>query len=77
MSIKNSNDFPEELQHIATSLKLITGKPVDRAQLIAKILGFLEIYTDDVREARFRPNQVVMGRLFKYDWETDTCRDVE
>lgn len=39
-------DFPEELHGIATSLKMLTGKPVDRAQLIAKTLEFLEIYTD-------------------------------
>ena len=39
-------DFPVELQDIATSLKIVTGKSVDRAQLIAKTLEFLEIYTD-------------------------------
>jgi BirA family biotin operon repressor/biotin-[acetyl-CoA-carboxylase] ligase len=39
-------DFPEELQDIATSLKIVSGKSVDRAQLIAKTLGFLEIYTE-------------------------------
>ena len=41
-------DFPEELQTIATSLKMVTGKPVNRAQLIAKTLGFLEIYTESI-----------------------------
>ena len=48
-------DFPEELQQIATSLKLIAGKPIDRAQLIAKILGFLEIYTAMYEKNGFGP----------------------
>jgi BirA family biotin operon repressor/biotin-[acetyl-CoA-carboxylase] ligase len=43
---QDESDFPVELQEIATSLKILTGKPVDRAQLIAITLGFLEIYTD-------------------------------
>jgi len=43
---QNESDFPEELHGIATSLKMLTGEPIDRAQLIAKTLGFLEIYTD-------------------------------
>ncbi|WP_318617365.1 biotin--[acetyl-CoA-carboxylase] ligase [Sporosarcina sp. YIM B06819] len=38
-------DFPEELRDIATSLQILMDKPVDRARLIAKILGFLELYT--------------------------------
>ncbi len=48
MSIKTRRDFPEELQQIATSLKMMLGKPIDRAQLIAKILGFLEHLYGDV-----------------------------
>lgn len=43
---QNESDFPEELHGIATSLKMLTGKTIDRAQLIAKTLGFLELYTD-------------------------------
>lgn len=43
---QDETDFPEELNGIAASLKMLTGKQVDRAQLIAKTLGFLEIYTD-------------------------------
>ncbi len=48
-------DFPEELHDIATSLKMLMGKPVDRAQLIAKVLGFLEIYTDMYEKHGFSP----------------------
>lgn len=42
---QNETDFPPELETIATSLKMELGKPVNRAQLIAKILGYLEDYT--------------------------------
>lgn len=48
-------DFPEELQAIATSLKIIAGKPIDRAQLIAKVLGFLELYTEMYEKHGFGP----------------------
>ena len=48
-------DFPEELHAIATSLKMLTGKSVDRAQLVAKILGFLELYTDMYVKNGFAP----------------------
>ncbi len=41
----NQTDFPSDLETIATSLKMILGKSVNRAQLIAKILQFLEQYT--------------------------------
>lgn len=42
---QSATDFPSELETIATSLKMELGKPVNRAQLIAKILGYLEDYT--------------------------------
>lgn len=48
-------DFPDELQAIATSLQILIGKPVDRAQSIAKILGFLELYTDMYEKHGFGP----------------------
>lgn len=35
-------DFPDELRPIATSLQMITGKPVDRSLLAAKMIQFLE-----------------------------------
>ncbi|NMI07076.1 biotin--[acetyl-CoA-carboxylase] ligase [Paenibacillus sp. SZ31] len=38
----DSEDYPEDLTTIATSLKMETGKPVDRTQLTAAILTELE-----------------------------------
>lgn len=38
----DSEDYPEDLTTIATSLKMQTGKPVDRTQLTAAILTELE-----------------------------------
>lgn len=40
------DDFPEELQSIATSLQLTIGKQVDRAELLAKVLYYSEHYCD-------------------------------
>ncbi|WP_342509890.1 biotin--[acetyl-CoA-carboxylase] ligase [Sporosarcina sp. FSL K6-2383] len=48
-------DFPAELHDIATSLQILMGKPVDRPQLIAKILGFLELYTTMYENHGFGP----------------------
>lgn len=42
---QSATDFPPELETIATSLKMELGETVNRAQLIAKILGYLEDYT--------------------------------
>lgn len=41
------DDFPDELQPIATSIAIEEGKTVDRAQLASKILTFLELFTDE------------------------------
>ncbi|WOV89083.1 biotin--[acetyl-CoA-carboxylase] ligase [Sporosarcina oncorhynchi] len=49
------DDFPEEIQDIATSLKLKTGKVTDRARLIAEILSFLELYTEMYVKHGFGP----------------------
>lgn len=38
----DKHDYPEDLQHIATSLKIETGHPVDRTALAAAILTELE-----------------------------------
>jgi BirA family transcriptional regulator, biotin operon repressor / biotin---[acetyl-CoA-carboxylase] ligase len=43
---QNDEDFPEELKSIATSLKMVSGKTINRAKLIAKTLEFLEHYTN-------------------------------
>jgi BirA family biotin operon repressor/biotin-[acetyl-CoA-carboxylase] ligase len=52
-------DFPEELQSIVTSLKLVTGKTVDRAQLIAKIFSYLELYTEMYEKHGFGPIKIL------------------
>lgn len=39
-------DFPEALQSIATSVSIGEGEKIDRAQLVATILKFLENYGD-------------------------------
>lgn len=43
----NTDSFPEEIAHKATSLKIETGKQVDRRALLQEILVQLEIYTDE------------------------------
>ena len=50
-----SEDFPEEIESIATSLKIETGQNVDRLVLTAKIFEYLEKYTDLYIEQGFRP----------------------
>ncbi|MFX3674728.1 MAG: biotin--[acetyl-CoA-carboxylase] ligase [Paenisporosarcina sp.] len=52
---QSMEDFPEELQQIATSLKMIAGVHIDRSQLVARILHHLEIYTDMYVEYGFEP----------------------
>lgn len=55
-------DFPEELHSIATSIQMVTGTEVNRAQLIAKILQYLEMYTDIYVNEGFLP--------IKHVWES-------
>lgn len=52
---QTSEDFPEELKPIATSLKIETGNVVDRLALTAKIFDYIEKYTDLYIEQGFRP----------------------
>lgn len=52
---QNETDFPAELENIATSLKMALGESVNRAQLIAKILGHLETYTNLYETHGFGP----------------------
>ena len=52
---QEKEDFPEELQPIAASLRMIVGKPVNRAELIAKTLEFLELYTELYETHGFGP----------------------
>lgn len=49
------DDFPEEIQSIATSLKLESGETIDRSRLIAEILSFLELYTHMYEKHGFGP----------------------
>lgn len=47
----DTQDFPEEIQPIATSLAMEEGEFINRAELIANVLYYLETYTDQyVRE---------------------------
>lgn len=54
----NTNSFPEEINSIATSLKLETGREVDRKLLVASILNnFENLYNKFIIENNF--NQVI------------------
>ncbi|HLG28254.1 MAG TPA: biotin--[acetyl-CoA-carboxylase] ligase [Paenisporosarcina sp.] len=59
------SDFPEEIQSIATSIQMVIGKPVDRAELVARILHHLEIYTDLYVQHGFEPLKIL--------WESYSC----
>ena len=59
------SDFPEEIQSIATSVQMVTGKTVDRAELVARILHHLEIYTDLYVKHGFEPLKLL--------WESYSC----
>ncbi|MGG0668193.1 biotin--[acetyl-CoA-carboxylase] ligase [Sporosarcina koreensis] len=52
---QDEDDFPLELQEIATSLKIACGKHIDRAKLIAEILSFIELYTKMYEKHGFGP----------------------
>jgi len=58
-------DFPEEIQGIATSLKLQAGKEIDRAQLTARILFYLERYSAEYVTEGFEK--------IKKQWESYSC----
>lgn len=59
------DDFPEEIHGIATSLKLQTGREIDRAVLIARILYYLEYYSNQYVKEGFLP--------IKKEWESYSC----
>ncbi|TSI09058.1 biotin--[acetyl-CoA-carboxylase] ligase [Lysinibacillus sp. BW-2-10] len=48
-------DFPESLQSIATSLSIEEQEPINRAQLVATILSYLENYTNVYLSEGFLP----------------------
>lgn len=49
------SDFPEELQSIATSISIEENKAIDRAELVATILKYLENYSNQYIESGFGP----------------------
>lgn len=61
----DATDFSEELQHIATSLCIEEGAAINRSALIAKILFYLETYTDLYVKSGFAP--------IKEMWEKASC----
>ena len=58
-------DFPDALQTIATSVAIEEGQQVDRVQLVAKVLDFLEHYGDHYVKHGFP--------LIKKLWEESSC----
>lgn len=58
-------DFPDEIQDIATSLKIQIGREIDRALLVARILYYLEHYSTMYVENGFPP--------IKAEWEDYSC----
>ncbi|MFJ5772279.1 biotin--[acetyl-CoA-carboxylase] ligase [Psychrobacillus sp. NPDC093180] len=57
--------FDESIQSIATSLKMETEQEVNRAELVAKILYYLEKYADIYVENGFEPIKLL--------WESYNC----
>lgn len=62
---QDTETFDESVQSIATSLKMELGKEVDRAELVAKILFYLEKYADMYVEHGFEPIKLI--------WESYNC----
>lgn len=62
---QQQQDFPKEIQTIATSLKIQSGKEIDRAVLVARILYYLEHYSTLYVESGFMP--------IKKQWEEYSC----
>jgi BirA family transcriptional regulator, biotin operon repressor / biotin---[acetyl-CoA-carboxylase] ligase len=52
---QKAEDFPEELQALATSLHLEQGEKISRAKLIQKVMEKLELYYDLYIEKGFTP----------------------
>ncbi|GEK34138.1 biotin--[acetyl-CoA-carboxylase] ligase [Kurthia sibirica] len=60
-----ADDFPDDIKDIATSLKIQSGKEIDRAHLVARILYYLEFYSDKYVAEGFIP--------IKKEWENYSC----
>lgn len=64
---QNTEDFPEEIQSIATSLRMCTGKAIDRAAVIAQILVALQKMSEDLQNpaatlSRYRADCITIGK---------------
>ena len=46
---QDTEDFPEEIRQIATSLQLAAGKPIDRAAVIAQLLVALQRMSENLQ----------------------------
>ncbi|ALC85831.1 biotin--acetyl-CoA-carboxylase ligase [Bacillus sp. FJAT-22090] len=62
---QDTESFNESIQSIATSLKMETGLEIDRAELVAKILFYLEKYSSIYVENGFEPIKLL--------WESYSC----
>lgn len=61
----DADDFDENLVNIATSLKIASGKSIDRAKLVAKLLFYLEKYSKQYVEEGFQNIKTL--------WEEYSC----
>ncbi len=61
----NPEDFDDEIANIATSLKIASGKQIDRAELVAKILYYLEKFCNQYIEEGFENIKAI--------WEEYSC----
>ena len=64
---QKAEDFPEEIQSIATSLAAVTGKPVDIASLEREMLSTLETMAQTLADketvlAKYRSDCVTLGQ---------------
>ena len=64
---QNSEDFPEEIKQIATSLQLATDKPINRAAVIAQILVALQKMSETLQNSaatldRYRADCITIGQ---------------
>ena len=64
---QNTDDFPEEIKQIATSLQLATGKTINRAAVIAQILVALQNMSESLQDPaatldRYRTDCITLGQ---------------
>ncbi len=71
----DTNEFPEELKNSATSIKIATGKEIDRKQLVQRILENFEsiyIHAQTGRESlleQYRNYSLTIGHQVKVLWQ--------